>query len=113
MKITKQQLKQIIKEELQEARLPAWERPGYEPEPGYDKADSFSDHLSLSNSIRDAIIGHLENEKFFEMGALPQSVIRVIENSSLRIADTVERAKKEEYDPADSPFTRPKAARYR
>jgi len=28
MKITKQQLKQIIEEELKEARLPAWERPG-------------------------------------------------------------------------------------
>ena len=90
MKITKQQLKEIIMEELEEARLPAWERPGYEPEPGYDKADSFSGHLSLSNSIRDAIIGHLENEKFFEMGAIPQSVIRVIENSSLLVADAVE-----------------------
>jgi hypothetical protein len=74
MKITKQQLKQIIKEEMEE--LP--------------QADSFSDHLSLSRSIRDAIIGHLENEKLFEMGALPQSVIRVIENSSLRIADAAE-----------------------
>ena len=97
MKITKQQLKQLIKEEIEEPQ----------------RADSFSGHLSLSNSIRDAIIGHLENEKFFEMGAIPQSVIRVIENSSLRIADTVERAKREENDPADSPFTRPKAARYR
>ena len=54
------------------------------------QADSFSGHLSLSNSIRDAIIGHLENEKLFEMGAIPQSVIRVIENSSLRIADAAE-----------------------
>tara|TARA_R110000824_G_scaffold190926_1_gene372474 strand:+ start:43 stop:453 length:411 start_codon:yes stop_codon:yes gene_type:complete len=53
-------------------------------------ADSFSGHLSLSNSIRDAIIGHLENEKLFEMGTIPQSVIRVIENSSLRIADAAE-----------------------
>jgi len=92
MKITKAQLKEIIKEELQEARLPAWERPGYEPEPGYDKADSFSGRLSLSNSIRDAIIDHLENKKFFEMGAIPQSVIRVIENSSLHIADAAEEA---------------------
>jgi hypothetical protein len=74
MKITKQQLKQFIKEEMEELQ----------------QADSFSGHLSLSNSIRDAIIGHLENEKFFEMGAIPQSVIRVIENSSLRVADAVE-----------------------
>ena len=54
------------------------------------QADSFSGQLALSNSIRDAIIGHLENEKFFEMGAIPESVIRVIENSSLRVADAVE-----------------------
>jgi hypothetical protein len=97
MKISKSQLKQIIKEEVEELQ----------------QADSFSGHASLSNSIRDAIIGHLENEKSFEMGAMPQSVIRAIENSALRIADTVERAKREEYDPADSPFSRPKAARYR
>ena len=71
MKITKLQLRQIIKEEMED--LP--------------QADSFSDHLSLSRSIRDAIIGHLENENLFEMGAIPQSVIRIIENSSLRIAD--------------------------
>ena len=56
------------------------------------QADSFSSHLSLSNSIRDAIIGHLEDEGFFEMGAIPQSVIRVIENSSLRVTEAVEGA---------------------
>ena len=39
MKITKSQLKQIIAEEIQEARLPAWERPGYEPEPGLGPED--------------------------------------------------------------------------
>ena len=44
----------------------------------------------IAVGIRDAIIGHLENEGFFEMGAIPQSVIRVIENSSLRVADAVE-----------------------
>jgi hypothetical protein len=71
MKITKQQLKQIIKEELEE--LP--------------QADAFMDRLSLSRSIRDAIIGHLENKNLFEMGEIPQSVIEVVENSSLRIAD--------------------------
>ena len=71
MKITKQQLKQIIKEELEEL----------------SQADAFTDRLSLSRSIRDAIIGHLENENLFEMGEIPQSVIKVIENSSLRIAD--------------------------
>tara|TARA_B100000131_G_scaffold289036_1_gene300780 strand:+ start:46 stop:282 length:237 start_codon:yes stop_codon:yes gene_type:complete len=76
MKITKQQLKQIIKEELEE--LP--------------QADAFTDRLSLSRTIRDAIIGHLENENLFEMGEIPQSVIKVVENSSLRIADAMKRA---------------------
>ena len=97
MKITKQQLKQLIKEEME----------------GLPEADRFSDHSSLTNSIRDAIIGHIESEKFFEMGAIPQSVLKIIENSSLRIADTIGRAERDEYDPADSPFTRPKAARHR
>ena len=75
MKITKQQLKQIIKEELEE--LP--------------QADAFTDRLSLSRSIRDAIIGHLENENLFEKGEIPQSVIKVVENSSLRIADATKQ----------------------
>ena len=70
MKITKRQLRRIIREQ----------------------ADSFSGRLAISAAIRDAIIGHLENEGFFEMGAIPQSVIRVIENSSLRVADAVEGA---------------------
>ena len=39
MKVTTLRLKQIIKEELQEARLPAWERPGYVPEPGLGPED--------------------------------------------------------------------------
>ncbi len=75
MKITKQQLKQIIKEELEE--LP--------------QADAFTDRLSLSRSIRDAIIDHLENENLFEMGEIPQSVIKVVENSALRIADATKK----------------------
>ena len=70
MKVTKRQLRRIIREQ----------------------ADSFSGRLAISAAIRDAIIDHLENEEFFEMGAVPQSVIRVIENSSLRIADAVEEA---------------------
>jgi hypothetical protein len=92
MKITKSQLKQIIVEELRDyyggESHPQSERDAAQPR--RPEADSFSGHLSLSNSIRDAIIGHLENEKFFEMGAIPQSVIRVIENSSVRISDAVE-----------------------
>jgi hypothetical protein len=68
MKITKRQLRSIIREQ----------------------ADSLSDRLAISAGIRDAIIDHLENERFFEMGAIPQSVIKVIENSSLSVAEVVE-----------------------
>jgi len=68
MKITKRQLRSIIREQ----------------------ADSLSDRLAISAGIRDAIIDHLENEGFFEMGAIPQSVIKVIENSSLSVAEVVE-----------------------
>ena len=73
MKVSKYQLRRIIREQ----------------------ADSFSGRLAISAAIRDAIIDHLENEGFFEMGAIPQSVIKVIENSSLRITDIVESAEKE------------------
>jgi hypothetical protein len=70
MKITRKQLRRIIREQT----------------------DSFSDRLTISTAIRDAIIDHLENEKFFgdEMGGIPQSVITVIENSSVRIVDAME-----------------------
>ena len=72
MKITKRQLRRIIKEQ----------------------AGSLSDRRATVAGIRDAVIGHMENEGFFEMGAIPQSVIRVIENSSLRILEAVEGADK-------------------
>jgi len=77
MKITKRQLRQIIKEQVEELQ----------------QTDPFSDRLSLSRSIRDGIIGHLENEKFFEMGAIPQSVIKVVENCSLQIADALKESR--------------------
>ena len=68
MKITKRQLRRIIREQ------------------------AGPDRMAITGAIRDAIIGHLEDEGFFEMGAIPQSVIRVIENSSLRVAEVVEGA---------------------
>ena len=72
MKITKRQLRRLIKEQ----------------------AGSLSDRRATVISIRDAIIGHMENEGFFEMGGIPQSVIKVIENSSLRILEAAEGADK-------------------
>ena len=69
MKITKRQLRRIIREQAGQ--------------------DQMADRMTITAAIRDAIIGHLENEEFFEMGAVPQSVIRVIENSSLHVADAV------------------------
>ena len=43
MKLTTSTLRKLIKEELQEARLPAWERPGYVPEPGLGPDDPVLD----------------------------------------------------------------------
>ena len=54
MKITRRQLKRIIQEELSEARLPAWERPGYVPEEeeGGDKPSATSAiEWTLANSL--------------------------------------------------------------
>lgn len=57
-----------------------------------EQADSLSDHRALTIGIRDAIIGHMENEGLFEMGAIPQSVISAIENSSVRVAEAIEES---------------------
>jgi len=89
MKITKRQLRRIIKEAFADY---ADERPNNPMERAYAKkeeANSFSTRRAIAVGIRDAIIGHIEDEKFFEMGAIPQSVIKVIENSSLRVAEAV------------------------
>jgi len=67
MKITKSQLKQIIKEELEEARLPAWERPGYVPEPGLGPHDEKSEKTNMNRSLREfaewvlEVDGHIES----------------------------------------------------
>ena len=67
MKITKLQLKQIIKEELEEARLPAWERPGYVPEPGLGPDDEKGEKTNMNRSLREfaewvlEVDGHIEN----------------------------------------------------
>ena len=53
MKITKQKLKQIIKEELGEARLPAWDLPGYVPKPGLGPPGE--DSWPAAEDIEDAI----------------------------------------------------------
>ena len=65
MKLTKSQLKQIIEEELQEARLPAWERPGYVPAPGLGPEDprKYGDDIdppSLQAQMKTAILAAVE-----------------------------------------------------
>ena len=66
MKITKARLKQIIKEEMNEA-------------------DEFNERKAQAARIRDGFIGFLESEEGFPMGGIPQSVLRVIENTALTI----------------------------
>ena len=69
MRVTKSQLMQIIKEELEEARLPAWERPGYVPKPGLgpeDPAGEKSQKTNMNRSLGEfaqwvaEIDGHIE-----------------------------------------------------
>jgi|TARA_Y100000296_G_scaffold17366_1_gene20536 hypothetical protein len=58
---------QIIKEELEEARLPAWERPGYVPEPGLGPHDEKSQKTNMNRSLREfaqwvaEVDGHIES----------------------------------------------------
>ena len=70
MKITKARLKQIIKEEMNEA-------------------DEFNERKAQAARIRDGFIGFLESEEGFPMGGIPQSVLRVIENTALTIVDAI------------------------
>ena len=70
MKITKARLKQIIKEEMNEA-------------------DEFNERKAQAARIRDGFIGFLESEEGFPMGGIPQSVLRVIENTALTIVDAM------------------------
>ena len=68
MKITKSQLKKIIKEEL----------------------GDFSSRMALTSGIRDAIVGYLEEHQVFgDMGRIPRHTIQKIENSALVVADAV------------------------
>jgi hypothetical protein len=64
MKLTKQLLQEMIEEQ----------------------AGGVAGRRAITVGIRDAIIGYMENEGLFERGAIPQSVIRAIENSSERVA---------------------------
>ena len=68
MKLTKQMLQEMIEEQ----------------------ADGMADRQAIVNGIRDAISGHMEKERIFEMGAIPESVIRAIENSAVRVAEAVQ-----------------------
>ena len=67
MKLTKQKLKQIIKEELAEARLPAWELSGYVPEPGLGPDDEKSQKTNMNRNLREfaewilEVDGHVES----------------------------------------------------
>jgi len=78
MKITKTQLRKIIKEELEE---------------GFG---DFSSRMALTSGIRDAIVGYLEEREVFgDMGGIPRHTIQKIENSALVVADAVLDSKME------------------
>jgi hypothetical protein len=68
MKLTKQLLQEMIEEQ----------------------AGGVAGRRAITVGIRDAIIGYMENEGLFERGAIPQSVISAIENSSVRVAEAVD-----------------------
>jgi hypothetical protein len=78
MKITKSQLRQIIKEELEE---------------GLGDPPS---RWALFGGIRDAIVGYLEeHEVFGDLGGIPRHTILKINNSALVVADAVLGSKME------------------
>jgi hypothetical protein len=74
MKLTKSQLKKIIKEEFDTLK----------------EQGPFQDTVSVVRGIRDTIVGYIESEGFFEPGGIPHPVISVIENASLRVVRAIE-----------------------
>ena len=78
MKITKSQLRQIIKEELEEG------------------LGDFSATWTLSVDIHNAIVGYLEEREVFgDLGGIPRHTIKKINNSALVVADAVLGSKME------------------
>ena len=68
MKITRKQIKKIIEEELTEARLPAWERPGYVPEDQKEiEARAIADmDKGLAREFAQDVIEYVRREIFSE-----------------------------------------------
>ena len=78
MKITKSQLRQIIKEELEEG------------------LGDFSSRMALTRGIHDAIVGYLEERREFgDLGRIPRHTLQKIEHSALVVADAVLGSKME------------------
>ena len=73
MKLTKSQLKKIIKEELSNL-----------------SEGNMEEAVLMARGIRDAIVGHIESERLFEPGAIPQPVLSVVENAALRVVRAIE-----------------------
>ena len=99
MKITKSQLKQIIKEEVAEELNEFMD----DPDPG-DQAE-YEDliaQIGVSEDFNRLLT--LNNRLDIE----PEEMLRMLFDMSHNEPEI-----EKEYDPADSPFTRPKAARYR
>jgi len=90
MKITKQQLKQIIREEI-----------SYVPQLMDDVA------LDIAKVLEKPEYARLDFGNF----EIADQIAKSLEQVARDIRDNART--REEYDPADSPFTRPKAARYR
>jgi hypothetical protein len=58
LEFSKNQLKQVIKEELEEARLPAWDRPGHVRENEYQgfQLDSGPSDISTEDTLRSSVM---------------------------------------------------------
>ena len=78
MKITKSQLRKIIKEEFEE------------------ELGDFSSRMALTSGIRDAIVGYLEERQVVgDLGGIPRHTIQKIQHSAAVLADAVLGSKME------------------
>ena len=83
MKITKQRLKEIIKEETDKAL----DLKGEEP-PSFEISD-FDDRAAGMAKVHDIIVGAFDQQGIYPEGQIPQPIMKAIQNAGVRVWDAI------------------------
>jgi len=98
MKLTKERLKQIIREELMQETgggsgegIQAWSSSEEPPpqEPAFT-ARTFDERAQGLAWVHDIIVDAFEYQKIFPEGQIPQPIMKAIQNAGLRVWDAIQ-----------------------